>query len=325
MNLVVLLSSNEINDNQILDSSFNANMIDLSFMTDYQITYKYLTFDNYVEIITKIDRNAIVINLCDGTDDDGQPGLCIVKLLDQLNLVYTGCSSRNYEWRKSTIKKFNVSTPKYILLPTGSIINQFMFKDLSYPLIMKPNHSGGSLGITTKSKVSNFEELNNRYQEMKQFGDIMIEEFIEGREFTVLTCENINNQLEPYVFEPLECIFANGETFKHYHLKWETWTNIKCENLNDNILQKKIIDFCRQLYIVMELDSYVRFDLRINHEGVLYVNDVNSYCGIFYPKEFYGSADLILKNSRIMNHKTFLEENIKCAQRRALTNVLKIN
>lgn len=321
MNIVVLLTSNDINDNNIADSSYNSNVIDLSLLPKGNISLKYLTLTNYHEIINNIDNDAIIINLCDGTDTDGHPGLNVVKLLDELNLVYTGCSPKNYECKKSMIKNFNVSTPKYILLDNISTYDENTFNKLKYPLIIKPDYGGGSDGITTKSKVNNYQELKLRMAEMITYNLIMIEEFIEGREFTVLITENANDIKEPYVLEPMECIFLNGETFKHYDLKWGDSLNMQYKPIHDSALQNKIMQFCKDIFVLMDIDSYVRFDLRMDVNEKLYINDINSYCAMFYPmKEPYGSADLILKNSKIMNHKSFLEEMIQCAKKRVIKN-----
>jgi D-alanine-D-alanine ligase len=48
----------------------------------------------------------------------------------------------------------------------------------------------------------------------------LIEEFIEGREFTVLVAENPEDEDNPIAFMPVECRFGNGESFKHFDLKW---------------------------------------------------------------------------------------------------------
>ena len=61
---------------------------------------------------------------------------------------------------------------------------------------------------------------------VKEFGGVLVEEFIEGREFTVLVAENPKDKNEPFAFTPVECIFSPGETFKHYDLKWVDFEDI---------------------------------------------------------------------------------------------------
>ena len=48
----------------------------------------------------------------------------------------------------------------------------------------------------------------------------MVEEFIEGREFTCLVAENPDDPENPITFKPVEFIFPEGESFKHYDMKW---------------------------------------------------------------------------------------------------------
>lgn len=56
-----------------------------------------------------------------------------------------------------------------------------------------------------------------------------MEEFIAGREFTVLVTENPDPELleHPISFLPVECKFGAGETFKHFDLKWRDFDSIK--------------------------------------------------------------------------------------------------
>jgi D-alanine-D-alanine ligase len=55
---------------------------------------------------------------------------------------------------------------------------------------------------------------------MKSDGRALIEEFIEGREYTCLAAENPDDPEHPLTFQPVEFIFPEGETFKHYNMKW---------------------------------------------------------------------------------------------------------
>ncbi len=64
----------------------------------------------------------------------------------------------------------------------------------------------------------------------------MIEEFIEGREFTVLVAENPENEWNPIVFQPVECIFKEGESFKHFNLKWLDFGKIEWVGVQDKDL-----------------------------------------------------------------------------------------
>jgi D-alanine-D-alanine ligase len=64
---------------------------------------------------------------------------------------------------------------------------------------------------------------------LSEFGGALVEEFIEGKEFTVLVAENPQKKDKPITFVPLECLFSNGETFKHFDLKWINYEDINWE------------------------------------------------------------------------------------------------
>jgi D-alanine-D-alanine ligase len=298
----------------------DTNGIDFSFLpSNINIKIIDLTIHNYYEIICHIKENLkkdqFVINLCDGLDEDiqqenKQPGKCVVELLETLQIPFTGSSSDKYAWKKSDIKKYNVSTPKYILIEKDIDWNNKNM-NLSFPLIMKPNYNGGSVGITKESIINSKKELYKINSYLEKFNKIMIEEFIDGREFTVLACENLNPN-EPIVFEPLECQFPDQEKFKHYDLKWFDYEKIKTSFLEEEKLKKKVMAFAKDIFLTLELDGYVRFDLRMDQNECLYVIDVNTYCALFYPPKEYGCADIILGHSKIMNHCSFIDHLIRC-------------
>jgi len=326
--LHILLVANEINDPYYSDPIYNPNTVELSFMPNPLKTY-YLTHANYQDIIDSIiksEDNPLFINLCDGMDTDGHPGECVVEYLEQKNCIYSGSSPRNFQWKKSDIKKYigKISTPNFAVITPTTNYTEETFSHMSYPFIIKPNYNGGSKGISEKSRVTNYKDLSEELKvQLKEFEEIMVEEFINGREFTCLVCENSLDTKNPYVLEPRECVFVENKTYNYYEMKWELVNYVK---VSDSIIEKQIMDFCKDLYVTMDIDGYVRFDLRMNNTGKLFVNDVNPYCGIFYPKCKYdeSESDNILFHSKILNHRTFVEESIKCGIKRQLRNKLKL-
>lgn len=319
--LYVLLVHYDLLKSTEKECDYDCNGVDLSFLNKkYDVVLKYLTMENYKTVIDSINKDSIILNLCDGMDSEGVPGECVVSYLHDQKRLYTGSSPINYQWKKSDIKKYNVSTPKYLLFDRTNDINKLQeedFKHMKYPFILKPDYNGGSSGITNKSCVYNFrdtiEQLNLT---LKEYPSVLIEEFIIGREFTVLVSENYENKYEPLVLEPLECVFTGKENFKHYDLKWYDWETILYKQVVNKELENKIMNFSKNLFVNMKIDGYVRFDLRMDVNDTLYVNDVNPYCGLYFPPESYGSADLILKNSKITNHYEFTEHLINCAKSR---------
>lgn len=111
--------------------------------------------------------------------------------LDMLGIPYTGCGVL------TSAISFDKSACKLFLKLTGvAMANSILCKDvdqiaehqtsimttLSFPLFVKPNKNGSSYGI---SKVMIAEELEMALKKAFQFDDeVIVEEFIEGREFS---------------------------------------------------------------------------------------------------------------------------------------------
>lgn len=279
--------------------------VDFSFLTDFEISIYEVTLDNYRQIIDNIPTNSFIINLCDGNLSENTPGIEVVLYLEEKKRIFTGSSSKSYNWNKSKIKNNNIMTPKFAIINKNNINELItLTQHLKYPLFVKPdNIIGGSNGISKDSLVLNINDLDLKLKKMiLVYENIMIEEYIDGREFTVLVCHNGEKII---VLEPIECIFTGNEKFKHYDLKWKDYNDIKI-NLNiEHDLQTKIMNFAKEAYTAFDLDSYIRFDIRMDNNN-LYIIDVNPYCAIFYKPEYYGCADIILKNSKKMNHCDFV-------------------
>jgi hypothetical protein len=140
----------------------------------------------------------------------------------------------------------------------------------------------------------------------------LIEEFIDGREYTVLVAENPDDPKRPHVYQPIEFIFPPGETFKHFTLKWIDWEGMRAEPVADQVLAERLMEAGRKLFIGLKGVSFGRCDMRVNEAGEIFVLEINPNCGIFYALDEPGSADLILINDP-EGHRGFLERIIKAA------------
>lgn len=135
----------------------------------------------------KIKFDCVFIAMHGTPGEDGK----IQGYLDMLQIPYTTCNSIvsaltfNKSYCNKVVKSFNVvniANSVHLIkgepYSVGAILDQ-----LSLPVFVKPNESGSSLGV---SKVKKVEELLPAIE--KAFGEdnqVLIEEFIEGRELTI--------------------------------------------------------------------------------------------------------------------------------------------
>jgi D-alanine-D-alanine ligase-like ATP-grasp enzyme len=269
----------------------------------------------------------VFINLCDGAFDEDRAGKEVVEALEFYGLAYTGADPRFYEPSRKIQKMmayyYGIKTPLFGFVFKEEDLSEIA-SQLKYPMIVKHYNGYSSIGMTKASKCHNFEELSVQCKLMiNEFGGALVEEFIEGREFTALVCENAEDPLNPIVFEPIECIFPENESFKHFDLKWKEFDSIKWVKSDDTILSEKIKLMSKTMFLALNGVGYGRLDIRVDANSEPYFLEINPNCGIFYPMPDIGSADFILLNSEI-GHVGFIEHIINCAIKRQKSKIKSI-
>jgi len=259
------------------------------------------------------------INLCDGAWDEDRAGIEVVQALERCKVPFTGAAADFYEPTREDMKKvchyYGLGTPGYRFAQTAADIAEAA-ASLRFPLIVKHPNSYSSIGMTKASRVETPEALRGEAERMiGQFGEALVEEFIEGREFTVLVVENADDPLRPVVFPPMEFLFPEGETFKHYDLKWIDYQGMRCVPCEDAELNGRLQALSAQLFTGLDGSGYGRCDIRVDAAGHAFLLEINPNCGIFYAPHEAGSADLILLREP-GGYPKFLDLIFKAAQRR---------
>lgn len=246
----------------------------------------------------------VFINLCDGSaDEDDTPGIDIVDILQKLNKPFTGADAWFYDPRKEVMKKvcqyWGINTPTYAFAFNDADIESAITK-VRMPSFVKCYNGGNSIGIGPRSRVNTADELREQARIMIQkYGGALIEEFIDGREFSVFIVSNPDNEKEPIVYPPVECIFPPGLNFKTFDFKWKPFqgqTNpwIPC---GSHVPAEKISEMQQMttsLFIALGGNGYARSDIRMDSEGRLFLLEINPNCSVFYPDDNNATADQIL-------------------------------
>jgi D-alanine-D-alanine ligase len=246
----------------------------------------------------------IYINLCEGYPEWDIPGFDVIWALERLNLPFTGTTMRNFLHSKETMKivahTCGVATPAWCIVRTLSDLDN-MPACLRYPLFVKPADSGDSLGIDEHSLIQNKEDLRCRCAELlPDFNKILIEEFVGGREFTVLVAAG------GLALTPFEFVFQDSNHFKTYRMKVTQHHTSNNVPVTDPALSQRLQDMAVKIFHGFEAESYARIDMRSNCPGELFFLEINCECSIFYPEGSEGSADYILKHEP-MGHAGFLQ------------------
>ncbi len=273
----------------------------------------------------------IFVNLCEGYLEWEVPSIDVPYTLELLRLPFTGPTSLLYDPSKDLMKYVafcsNVKVPKHVLINSTDAIASIN-KELSFPMFIKPAKAGDSLGIDDNSLVYDAEHLYEQVNAtLIEFDAVLVEEYIEGREFTVLVAAEPDGK-SCRSFKPVEYIFPEGFRFKTYALKTSELhpnSNIPCD---DPLLEQQLGEAAESIFNNFNGEGYARLDFRVDRSGQIYFLEINFTCSVFYKDSYEGSADYILKfdgfgQQQFLHH--IINEGISRHQRKQKKYLVKGN
>ncbi|CAF0893845.1 unnamed protein product [Adineta steineri] len=274
-----------------------------------------------IGIIRRLKHDVdIFINLYDNVDETANK---IIEYMQNEGIAFTGASFPFNDPTRIELKRLcrynQLLTPKFALIIdldkyNDDTLNQVANKLGGFPLFVKPEHGYDSVGINEKSLVCNVTDMKQRCSPViDEFGGALIEQHIEGREFTVLV---IGSKEDIFVFPPVEYHFVDKKTFITFEDKWGSNYTKSHWQLLDGKEQELIDDLillAKQMYQAFNGDGYARMDIRQDQRTKqLFILDCNPNCSIFYRDSC--SADFICQvngwsKSRLM--KFLLDQGLK--------------
>jgi D-alanine-D-alanine ligase len=241
----------------------------------------------------------VFVNLCEGYLDWDIPSIDVIWSLELLGLAYTGPGMRLYDPSKPLMKYVaytqGVAVPPYVEAADEEDCAA-VWRRLRPPLFVKPAHAGDSLGIDAGSLIEREEDLVPQCRRViAEFGETLIEEYIAGREFTVLVAASPHSRFHPVVYQPIEFVFPAGAAFKTYDLKI-TEHHPECNvRVTEPGLDERLRAAAARIFTGFEGEGYARLDFRADAAGELHFLDINFACSVFYQPGYEGSADYILR------------------------------
>lgn len=286
-----------------------------------------VTITDYREVVARIATSGngltpLVINLCDGDEINGAPGVSVIHELEARGLIYTG--SEDFFYRITTSK-----IPMKRAFDTAGVPNALweevetdgsnisgIFERLGCPLIIKPAISGGSMGLTIKNVVHNETELRERIAELNRgyrgwdfaSGGLIAEQFIKGREFTTFVTGSCSAG-NIIFYQPVERVFHSSlpeeEQFLSFDRLWEIYEDEQAMPDNAYVYEYHTVPpelvpqleaISIQAYESVKGTGYGRMDIRMDEEGRLFMLEVNAQCGLSEDED-YTSIGAIIKRT----------------------------
>lgn len=276
------------------------------------------------ELVTS-HKYDVFFNLCDGGRDEKRAGVDVVQALEEHNAAFTGTDSRSFEPSKIDMKLMvgssGVTVPNFVLLHNEESLAK-KCRHLKFPVIVKHLSGYASVGINKDSRCDTLDQLRTRVRGfITEYNHALVEEFIRGREGTVLACADPGSPHGVKVFKPLMFHFLqNGDDFAYFEKKW----TMECSEQAYGFLPSSdpayaaITEMARNAFkYIMNGVGYGRVDFRIDDTtGVPYFLEINPNCGMWYaPKDGGDFADVMVEGDAHWNHERFLANAVTRALR----------
>jgi D-alanine-D-alanine ligase len=249
---------------------------------------KAIAVDGNIErLITVINSYSpdIIFNFVESVEGVSSYEYCVAGLYQLLecnftgNLAYCLGNCLNKERTKNILRAHGINTPASITLNYPMSISQKEYK-LRYPVILKLLKEDASIGISEFSVVYNFKSLIKQITFLQRTykQDILIEEFIDGRELNVAVLGNNTLPISEIEFKTLPPGLPKIVT---YDGKWMEdsvyYENTKpvCPAVLSNRIKKTVENTALLAFEALGCRDYARIDIRLNKKGVPYVIEVN--------------------------------------------------
>ncbi|MFH1159319.1 MAG: D-alanine--D-alanine ligase [bacterium] len=222
-------------------------------------------------------RFDIVFNAIHGTP--GENGK-LQGYLDMLKIPYTSCDvmtsslSFNKAFCKSVVARSGILTARSVHLykRQGEKV-EWILDSIGVPCFVKPNNGGSSVGMAKVTVADQFPEALEKA--FREDDEVLVEEFIEGRE---LTCGVLRTEGE-VVALPV-CEIVSKKEFFDYEAKY---TKGMADELVPAPVSPEVSDECRRisrlLYDLLNCKGIVRFDY-IFSKDAFYFLEVNTVPGL---------------------------------------------
>jgi D-alanine-D-alanine ligase len=257
-----------------------------------------------IDALTR-EQPDLVFNLAESFRGKSALESNVAALLNLIDLRYTGSSpaglilAGDKTLTKKVLAFHGIQSAKFATVFRGQVD---WAGDIDFPLLVKPPQEDASLGITQKSVVNNVKELLDVMggtQEEYQSA-VLVEEFIDGREFYVGVLGNSRVEALPIIELDFSKFPAGLPKIASWEAKWgdsgdekgaqfEGTESIFPTDLSEE-LTKKIQQVAIDSFQALRLRDYARIDLRVTEAEEVYVIEANPNCYLEEKSEFARAA-----------------------------------
>lgn len=238
--------------------------------------------------------------------EDGQ----VQRILERKRIPFTGSRALssaiafNKDLTKQTLRPYGIKMPmhrKINRLELDRLDEEIpnIFKEIGQELFIKPIASGSSVGARY---IPNSETLKSSLSELlEEYEQVMVEEFIRGREATVGVLDNFRNQTI-YALPVIEVIPPKTAVFYDAVNKYDGTTDHICPGRFTYAEKASLEETARKVHEIMKCSHYSRSDFIVK-DGEIYFLEINTLPGMTEHSNFPIAAKAVgLEFPKLIEH-----------------------
>ncbi len=244
-------------------------------------------------LVTALENVAgeVIVNLCEGLKGTGAGESQVTGLLELCRVPFTGASSeclslvRDKARTKWLLRGASLPTAAFEwiapndALPLTSL--QLLLEE--GPVIVKPAREDASLSIGLASIATELDALSAQVGEVQgRYGDVLVEQFIEGREFNVGVLATPVPKALPLAEIEFRHRVGNRWNIVSYDAKWTPespdygGTPVHCPAAASPELADEIVRVSLAAFRLTGCRDYARVDLRVDEQGRIFILEINA-------------------------------------------------
>jgi D-alanine-D-alanine ligase len=225
---------------------------------------------------SKVIFDAVLIGIHGTPGEDGK----LQGYFDMVGLPYTSCDAATSALTFN--KRYTVAVASFAGIHVARSVHVFkdrpviaadILRQVTLPVFVKPNNGGSSIGM---SKVNEGNELPAALEKaFREDTQVLVEEFISGREFTV----GVFKSLDKIIVLPITEVKSKKEFFD-YEAKYQGMSEEITPAQIDEATADSIRNAARKVYELFNCRGVVRIDFIYNEEKKApYMLEINTVPG----------------------------------------------
>ncbi|MFT5835371.1 MAG: D-alanine-D-alanine ligase [Sulfurimonas sp.] len=205
---------------------------------------------------------------------------------------------------KEYLKDRSISTARYFTAIPGEYTRDYDIP-INYPLFLKPSDAANGNGVDEFSFVNNFSEFEKKVSSLYEMYQlpILVEEYLDGQEFTVAMLKTKCGNLLVSSVEVIPPKANNGVRVIGEKIVESDPEGLKL--IKDNTVMDRVKKLAIDVYMDLEIRDYARIDIKSNKSGQCYFLEANLVPGMtngssYFPKAF--EMELGLSYDKVIQH-----------------------